>query len=82
MKSKYELAKFQSSLTKYMEINLEQNCNLVLGLCFINFIQGCLITSCLNGGSCVPDHEKQTFSCSCQQPWTGDICEVKRGKLQ
>ena len=47
---------------------------------FINFVfQGCLITSCLNGGSCLHDNEKQTFSCSCQQPWTGDRCEVKKG---
>ena len=49
---------------------------------FMNFIQGCLITSCLNGGSCLPDNKQQTFSCSCQQPWTGDRCKVKKGKLQ
>ena len=46
------------------------------------FIQGCLIISCLNDGSCLPDNEKQTFSCSCQQPWTGDRCEVKKGKFK
>ena len=44
---------------------------------FIN--QGCLLTSCFNGGSCLPDKEKQTFSCSCVPPWTGDRCKVKLG---
>jgi len=44
---------------------------------FIN--QGCLSTSCFNGGSCLPDKEKQTFSCSCLPSWTGDRCEIKLG---
>ena len=53
------------------------------GTDFINFFfQGCLITSCLNGGSCLPDNEKQTFLCSRQQPWTGDRCEVKKGNFK
>ena len=34
------------------------------------------MTGCLNGGSCVSDEKKQTFSCSCKQPWTGDHCET------
>ena len=46
------------------------------------FFQGCLVTSCLNGGSCLPDNEHQTFSCSCQQSWTGDRCEVKKGNSE
>ena len=46
------------------------------------FLKGCLITSCLNGGSCLPDNEKRIFSCSCQQPWTGDRCEVKKGNFK
>ena len=41
--------------------------------------QGCLSTSCINGGSCSPDKKEQTFSCSCLPPWTGDRCEVKLG---
>ena len=45
-------------------------------------IQGCLMTSCLNGGSCLPENENQTFSCSCQQPWTGDRCEIKKGNSE
>ena len=49
---------------------------------FIIFFQGCLITSCLNGGFCLPDKGKQDFSCSCQQPWTGDRCEVKKGNFR
>ena len=48
----------------------------------INSIQGCLMTNCLNGGSCLPDKENQTFSCSRQQPWTGDRCEVKKGNSE
>ena len=44
---------------------------------FIN--QGCLFTSCFNGGSCLPDKEMQTFSCLCVPSWTGDRCEVKLG---
>ena len=46
------------------------------------FFQGCLITSCLNGGSCFHDNENNTFSCSCKQPWTGDRCEVKKGNSE
>ena len=34
------------------------------------------MTGCLNGGSCAADDSKQTFSCSCKQPWTGDNCET------
>ena len=48
-----------------------------LRISFIN--QGCLFMSCFNGGSCLPDVEKQTFSCSCLPTWTGDRCEVKLG---
>ncbi|XP_078384030.1 inactive serine protease PAMR1-like [Oculina patagonica] len=35
------------------------------------------MTGCLNGGSCVPDERKETFSCSCKLPWTGEKCETK-----
>ncbi|KAL9965920.1 hypothetical protein ACROYT_G029787 [Oculina patagonica] len=48
------------------------------GVPFSMFLRGCLFTSCLNGGSCLPDKEKQTFSCSCKPPWTGETCEVKK----
>jgi len=41
--------------------------------------QVCLFRSCFNGGSCLPDKEKQTFSCSCLPSWTGDRCEVRLG---
>ena len=41
--------------------------------------QVCLFRSCFNGGSCLPDTEKQTFSCSCLPSWTGDRCEVRLG---
>lgn len=45
------------------------------GAIFSIFLKGCLLASCLNGGSCLPDKEKRTFSCSCKLPWTGDRCE-------
>ena len=35
---------------------------------------------CLNGGSCVADDQKQTFSCLCKAPWIGKNCEIKLGK--
>ena len=38
------------------------------------------MTGCANGGSCVSKEEKQTRSCVCKFPWTGDNCEVKMGK--
>ncbi len=38
--------------------------------------QGCLITGCLNRGSCLYDEKKQTFSCLCTPPWTGEKCEI------
>ena len=38
------------------------------------------MNGCLNGGSCVSDEKKQTFSCICKQPWTGDNCE-KTGEI-
>ncbi|KAL9965913.1 hypothetical protein ACROYT_G029776 [Oculina patagonica] len=47
------------------------------GVTFSMLLKGCLITSCLNGGSCLPDKKKQTFSCSCKPPWTGETCELK-----
>ena len=34
------------------------------------------MTGCLNGGSCVPDERKETFSCSCKTPWTGEKSEA------
>ena len=38
------------------------------------------MNGCLNGGSCMSDETKQTFSCICKQPWTGDNCE-KTGEI-
>ncbi|KAL9961807.1 hypothetical protein ACROYT_G030829 [Oculina patagonica] len=38
--------------------------------------KGCLITGCLNRGSCLYDEKKQTFSCLCTPPWTGEKCEI------
>ena len=90
IRKKYELTQFQSSVTKYMEVKkvqlifegvqrLEvsfQRTDLTI------FLKGCLITSCLNGGSCLPNNKKQTFSCSCEQPWAGERCEVKKGNFK
>ncbi|XP_078383930.1 uncharacterized protein LOC144666379 [Oculina patagonica] len=47
------------------------------GVTFSMVLNGCLMTGCLNGGSCVPDKRKETHSCSCKLPWTGEKCESK-----
>ena len=39
------------------------------------------MTGCLNGGSCLFGKKKETFSCSCKLPWSGDKCEVEGGKI-
>ena len=38
------------------------------------------MAGCLNGGSCLFDKKKETFTCSCKLPWIGDKCVLKRGK--
>ena len=43
----------------------------------IMFRQGCLMTGCLNGGSCLFDEGKDTFACSCSQQWSGEKCEME-----
>ena len=39
------------------------------------------MTGCLNGGSCLFERKKETFSCSCKLPWSGDKCEVQMGRM-
>ena len=39
-------------------------------------IQGCFLTGCLNGGSCLFDEKKQTISCLCTPGWTGEKCQI------
>ena len=38
------------------------------------------MTGCLNGGSCLLDTKKESFSCSCKLPWSGQRCEEKLSK--
>jgi len=45
-----------------------------------SFFSGCLITGCLNGGSCVNDEKKQKYLCLCEKAWVGEKCETKIGK--
>ncbi|XP_020606613.1 uncharacterized protein LOC110045350 [Orbicella faveolata] len=47
------------------------------GVTFSLIQKGCLITGCHNGGVCVADEMKQTFSCLCQVPWAGAKCDIK-----
>ncbi|KAL9975165.1 hypothetical protein ACROYT_G012291 [Oculina patagonica] len=47
------------------------------GSTFSLFLKGCLMTGCLNGGTCLFDVKKETFLCTCKLPWTGKKCEVK-----
>ena len=50
-------------------------------MCFLLYsFQGCLLTGCLNGGSCVNDERKQNYLCLCTKGWTGEKCETKIGK--
>ncbi|CAH3123432.1 unnamed protein product, partial [Porites lobata] len=46
------------------------------GTTFSMFLKGCLVNGCLNKGSCIFDQEKETFACSCKQPWRGERCEL------
>ena len=43
----------------------------------INFIQGCLITSCLNGGSCLPDKENKPFPSPAKHLAQNSDCVIK-----
>ena len=36
------------------------------------------MNGCLNKGSCIFDQEKETFACSCKQPWGGERCELRK----
>ncbi|XP_078347641.1 uncharacterized protein LOC144632787 [Oculina patagonica] len=47
------------------------------GVTFSMLLKGCLVTGCLNDGSCVSNEKKQTYSCVCKKPWTGVKCEVQ-----
>jgi len=40
------------------------------------------MSGCLNGGSCELNEVKQTFTCSCKTPWSGEKCEIKIGKIE
>ena len=42
-----------------------------------NSIQGCLMTGCFNGGSCLFDKKEETFSCLCTPHGSGDKWEGK-----
>ena len=41
-----------------------------------DFLQGCLMAGCLNGGVCLFDKEKDAFACSCNLQWSGEKCEL------
>ena len=36
------------------------------------------MNGCLNKGSCIFDQEKETFACSCKQPWGGERYELRK----
>ena len=37
-----------------------------------DFLQGCLMAGCLNGGSCLFDKEKEALACSSNPQWSGE----------
>ena len=39
------------------------------------------MNGCLNKGSCIFYQEKETFGCSCKQPWRGERCELGKPML-
>ncbi|PFX11459.1 Versican core protein, partial [Stylophora pistillata] len=42
---------------------------------FSVLLKGCPTTnSCENGGVCVYDEKKQSYSCQCRPPWNGETC--------
>ncbi|CAH3037283.1 unnamed protein product [Pocillopora meandrina] len=43
---------------------------------FSTLIKDCRLaaSTCLNGGVCFYDEKKQTYSCQCKPPWTGETC--------
>ena len=43
---------------------------------YSHFHQGCLMARCLNGGSCLFDEGKDTFACSCNPQWRGELCHM------
>ena len=56
---------------------MEKNISVIYGnTSVLHFLQGCLLTGCLNGGSCVFNEEKETFACACKVPWSGEKCEL------
>ena len=64
----------ENKLTKY-SIGFD-----ILFVCYFELWE-CLLTGCHNGGHCVADEMKQTFSCLCQVPWAGEKCDIKIGKI-
>ncbi|KAL9961808.1 hypothetical protein ACROYT_G030830 [Oculina patagonica] len=65
-------------LNKHQKSSIDENTELhdQEGVTFSMFFKGCLLIGCLNGGSCLYDEKKQTFSCLCTPSWTGENCEI------
>ncbi|CAH3170373.1 unnamed protein product, partial [Porites lobata] len=67
-----ELIKHESNSTNYNNKLIHQP-----GNTYTIILKGCLTTGCLNGGSCMLDKKKESFSCSCKLLWSGQRCEEK-----
>ncbi|CAH3037285.1 unnamed protein product, partial [Pocillopora meandrina] len=66
-----ELNKHDGSVVKEnMHLQLEE------GATFSMPLKDCRLaaSTCLNGGVCFYDEKKQTYSCECKPPWTGETC--------
>ncbi|XP_066021418.1 fibropellin-3-like [Pocillopora verrucosa] len=59
-----------------IRISIDASRNDVFSDTKFNHLQDCRLaaSTCLNGGVCFYDEKKQTYSCQCKPPWTGETC--------
>nr|XP_058965675.1 sushi, von Willebrand factor type A, EGF and pentraxin domain-containing protein 1-like isoform X2 [Pocillopora verrucosa] len=63
-------------LNKHDVIKENAHLQFEAGAIFSTLIKDCRLaaSTCLNGGVCFYDKKKQTYSCECKPPWTGETC--------
>ncbi|CAH3193799.1 unnamed protein product [Porites evermanni] len=73
--SNCELNKHEFSITADDDTKLTDNTGRRFQL-KCDFLQGCLMAGCLNGGYCLFGKEKDAFACSCNLQWSREKCEL------